>query len=87
MFEHTDSVLRIRAGEFLWTLKRSLAKETDNKLALHPMPERLKLRISFLKLNLLMNMEAREGVGHTILQFMMRMSILFGLILSLEMRF
>lgn len=45
------------------------------------MPERLKLMALFLKPNFLMIIEAKEGVGHTGLQLVIRLSMVSGPIL------
>uniref|UniRef100_A0A6N2KBX1 Uncharacterized protein n=1 Tax=Salix viminalis TaxID=40686 RepID=A0A6N2KBX1_SALVM len=86
MLELTDSMLRTRAKEFLCTLRRSRASDIDKMPALQPIPERLKLLILLLNPNLLIIIVAKDGVGHTRLQFVMIMSTLFGSILCLVNR-
>ncbi|KAJ6762659.1 hypothetical protein OIU79_023406 [Salix purpurea] len=71
-------MLRTRAKEFLCTLRRSRASDIDKMPALQPIPERLKLLILLLNPNLLIIIVAKDGVGHTRLQFVMIMSTLFG---------
>ncbi|KAJ0014433.1 hypothetical protein Pint_19637 [Pistacia integerrima] len=65
-----------RTVEFLWTLRRPLANEIDKIPLLHPIPERLKLITSLLSPNLLIIIAARDGVGHTTLQFVIKISML-----------
>ncbi len=72
------SVLRMTALEFLWVLRRIRAKSMATMLALHPIPERLKLLVSLLMEKRLMSMEEREGEGQKPLQLTMRMSIWVG---------
>ncbi|KAJ6883426.1 hypothetical protein NC652_030604 [Populus alba x Populus x berolinensis] len=86
MLELTDSMLRTRAEELVCTLRRSQASDIDKRPALQPIPERLKLLILLLNPNLLIIIVARDGVGHTRLQFVMIMSTLFGSILCLVNR-
>ncbi|KAF7820843.1 hypothetical protein G2W53_026298 [Senna tora] len=61
--------------------KRFFAKSIQRALALHPMPEMLKLLMSLRREYLLTMMELREGMGQKALQFKMRMSISRGEIL------
>ena len=86
MLEHIDSVLTTRAKEFLCTWKRSLAKDIDKRPELHPIPERLKLLTLLLNPNLLIIIDAKEGVGHERLQFVTKMSMLSGSIVCLVKR-
>ncbi|KAJ0439976.1 hypothetical protein HanHA300_Chr16g0631341 [Helianthus annuus] len=52
----------------------------DIKPALQPIPDKLKLLTLLLILYLLTTMAEREGVGAKRLQFMIKISISFGLI-------
>jgi hypothetical protein len=57
----------------------SRARSIEMSPALHPIPERLKLRMLLRSLYLLMIMAEREGVGEKRLQLTTRMSMSFGL--------
>lgn len=77
---------RTTASEFLFTLRRSLARAIALRLALQPMPARWKLLTSLFNPNLLMTMAAMEGVEQTTPQLVMRMSIVVGSIWCLVRR-
>jgi hypothetical protein len=55
------SVLTISTSKFWCTLNKSLASPTDVIPALHPIPNRLKLMILLLILNLFIIIAIRDG--------------------------
>ncbi|KAK2645754.1 hypothetical protein Ddye_020949 [Dipteronia dyeriana] len=65
-FTFRSSVLTITAKEFLRTLNKSLARLTDRIPALLPMPDRLKVMMLLLILNLFTTIALRDGTVENI---------------------
>ncbi|RDX76866.1 hypothetical protein CR513_43098, partial [Mucuna pruriens] len=64
--------------QFVLTISTGLIDMTP---ALHPIPDRLKLMMLLLILNLLTTMALRDGVGQNTLLLVMSMSMAFGFML------
>nr|ACR36900.1 unknown [Zea mays] len=74
------SVDTTSAFEFGCTCSMSLARSMEMSPALHPIPDRLKLRTLLRSLYLLTTMADSEGVGEKRLQLTTRMSTSLGLV-------